>query len=160
MNYKKCINLFLALFIVSASTANDLAKPSLRSDRLSTTRPENNSINEDLCQQRRQGYIEKTVNSNHRNAYTELIRLNQGQKPDENTIKNHALTSLKKRKDAADFKLPAILNILYNFSDSNLLSKPFVQEAKQTLLNFKYWPDELADWTWKKTPQMKRDEGV
>ncbi|MCD6394649.1 MAG: hypothetical protein J7M40_14240, partial [Planctomycetes bacterium] len=80
--------------------------------------------------------------------------LKMGGKPDEERIRNDALGKLKKREDAADFRLPAILNILHKYSESDLLSESFVADAKETILNFKYWPDELEGWSWTKTARM------
>ena len=111
-------------------------------------------FDEDICKERRQEYLDMTINSRSRNPYTELVRLKCGVKPNEDVIRSGGLRNLKERRDAADFRLPAILNILYGYSDCNLLSKSFVAEAKETILNFKYWPDELEDWKWEKTPQM------
>jgi len=103
---------------------------------------------------RRQRFIDLTLNEGAGNCYTELVRLKMGIKPDEAKIRDNGLGKLKDRRDAADFHLPAILNILYNYSDSGLLNESLVAEAKDTILNFKYWPDELEGWHWIKTARM------
>jgi len=134
------IHLFLALLAVSYANAND------RSGTFT---------HEDVSLERKQAYIDATLNSNPRNLYTELIRLKQGVKPNEDVIKGGSgLAALNQRRDAADFRLPALLHILYDYSDSDLLSTQVVAEAKEAVLNFKYWPDELADWNWEKTAEM------
>lgn len=108
---------------------------------------------ESTFKKRRQRYIDQTLNSSGGNAYTELVRLKMGIKPDEDRIRDDGLKKLKERRDTADFRLPAVLGILYS-SDSGLLSESLIAEAKDTILNFKYWPDELEGWDWAKTPQM------
>jgi len=134
------IHLFVSLLAVSYASAND------RSSAFT---------NEDVSLERRQAYIDATLHSNPRNLYTELIRLKQGVKPDEDVIRGGSgLARLNQRRDAADFRLPALLNILYHYSQSDLLSPQTVAETKDAVLNFKYWPDELADWNWEKTPEM------
>jgi len=100
-------------------------------------------------------YIEQTLKSGYRNPYTELIRLKKGIKPDEGVIRGGGgLGRLRGRRDTADFVLPAILSIFHKYSDSGLLSESLVAEAKDSFLGFKYWPDELAEWQWRKTPEM------
>lgn len=109
----------------------------------------------DICRRRKDTYIVMTVHSKRRNPYTELIRLEQSVKPDERVLSGEGgLVRLKQRRDGSDFLLPAILTILYHHSNSDLLSNSLIADAKQTILDFKYWPDELAESNWRKTPQM------
>lgn len=106
-------------------------------------------------EQRRVAYIERTVKSSPRNPYTELLRLKMDAKPDEEVIRGRGgLGRLKARRDTADFVLPAILSIFHRYADSGLISESLVAEAKDTLLGFKYWPDELSEWQWRKTSEM------
>jgi len=155
MMYRRFRNMIFSLMVISCSYANDQADLSVRFDNTNRADLDGKLTIEDSCQKRRQAYIDRTIKSKHRNLYTELIRLKRGIKPDEEVIRGGSgLAILQQRRDTADFRLPAILNILYFYRDSVLLSKSLVADAKNTLLNFKYWPDELADWKWKKTPQM------
>ena len=106
-------------------------------------------------EQRRAAYVERTLTSDRRNPYTELLRLKMGIRPDEDVIRGGGgLGRLKARRDTADFVLPALLSIFHEYSDSGLLSESLVAEAKETTLGFKYWPDELAEWKWQKTAEM------
>lgn len=150
-NHLTKISFFLILF--SYSNAHNQVSSSELVNNVNTSDFEGTFTNKDITQKRRKAYVDKTLNSSHRNLYTEFMRLKQGIKPNEEVIRN-GLEGFNQRRDCADFSLPAILNILYHYSDSDLLSKSLIAEMKETILNFKYWPDELADWKWKKTPQM------
>lgn len=55
------------------------------------------------------------------------------------------LTSLEmidSRRDCADFRIQGILRVLYQFRSSPLLTDDFRARARDTMLRFKYWPDE------------------
>ena len=104
---------------------------------------------------RRTAFIEGTINASPSNCYTELIRLKMGIAPDEATIRgSQGIAKLNAREDTADFRLPAFLGILYGYSDSDLMDAALVEDMKSAVLNFKYWPDELAGWTWTYQPYM------
>ena len=91
---------------------------------------------------RSEAFFEETIDSPSDNSYTEVMRLARGVAPDEPTIQID-LDRMNERLDLADFKLPAILWILYEYSDSELLSDEILANAKDAILEFKYWPDEL-----------------
>lgn len=104
---------------------------------------------EKAFENRRAAFIEETIKASPGSCYTELIRLKMGIAPDESTIRgSQGIAKLNARVDCADFKLPAFLGILHNYSDSDLMDAALVADMKSAVLNFKYWPDELADWTW------------
>ncbi len=52
------------------------------------------------------------------------------------------LLRIDRRPDCADFAMQGIIRLLYQFSHSGAFSKELVEHAKQTVLDFKYWPDE------------------
>jgi len=91
---------------------------------------------------RKEAFFEATINSDSRNAYSEVMRLAHGVAPDESKIQAD-LDRMNDRLDTADFKLPALLWMLYRYSDSELLSEQILSNAKESILTFKYWPDEL-----------------
>jgi len=91
---------------------------------------------------RQAAFFQATIESDPRNAYSEIVRLANGVAPDESKIRAD-LDRMHDRLDTADFKLPALLRLLYAYSDSDLLSDEISGEVKQALLEFKYWPDEL-----------------
>ncbi len=91
---------------------------------------------------RREAFFEETINSGSRNTYSEVMRLARSVAPDESKIQDD-LNRMNDRLDTADFKLPAVLWMLYRYSDSELLSEQILTNAKESILAFKYWPDEL-----------------
>lgn len=98
--------------------------------------------NETPYELRVQAFVDATLDVESRDTYSEVLRLNRGVSPDESKIQQD-LDRMDQRLDTADFKLPALLWMLYDYSDSGLLSEQIVDNAKDTLLGFKYWPDEL-----------------
>ena len=91
---------------------------------------------------RKDAFFEATINSDSRNTYSEVMRLARGITPDESKIQDD-LNRMNDRLDTADFKLPALLWMLYDYADSDLLSEQIRTSAKESILAFKYWPDEL-----------------
>jgi hypothetical protein len=62
------------------------------------------------------------------------------------------LDFIDQRKDCADFSMHAILRMLLQFGDHPTLSPELLDQARRTVLDFKYWPDEagidsLCTWT-------------
>ncbi len=48
------------------------------------------------------------------------------------------------RHDCADFSLHGVLRLLYQFHNHPSLSHDLVERCRQTVLGFKYWPDETG----------------
>jgi hypothetical protein len=90
---------------------------------------------------RLQEVLEKTLEAEPRNTYSEIIRVEQGVAPDESKLQ-FDLDRLVRREDTSDFKLPGLLWMLYKQADSPLLSDEILSNAKSTLLQHKFWPDE------------------
>ncbi len=104
---------------------------------------------------RRQAFLEQCLRNpapiNTKAVYYELARLEAGALPHEGPIKA-ALDFIDARKDCSDFVLHSILRLLYQYGDHPALSPELLARARQTVLNFKYWPDEpgvdsLCTWT-------------
>jgi hypothetical protein len=91
--------------------------------------------------QRRQAFIELSAERSPSRTYPELSRLELGLPVAEEAIRRD-LVFIQERRDTADFKLHGVLRLLYQFGDSPLLSDAIKQEARETVLGFKYWPDE------------------
>ncbi len=89
---------------------------------------------------RRAAIIERELESGS-GVYAQLLRLEMGEKPDEDHIQ-HALDKADRRVDCADFDLQGVIRIAYHHSNNPLLSDDMKQRIKTALLNFKYWPDE------------------
>jgi len=91
---------------------------------------------------RKEAFFDQTINSESRNTYSEVMRLARDVAPVEDKIQDD-LDRMNDRLDTADFKLPGLLWMLYEYPDSELLSKQILSNAKEAILAFKYWPDEL-----------------
>jgi hypothetical protein len=83
--------------------------------------------------------------------YYELARLAAGGTPHEGIIRA-GLDYVDQRRDCADFVLHSILRLLYQFGDDPRLSAGLLEHARETVLGFKYWPDEpgvdsMCTWT-------------
>jgi hypothetical protein len=90
---------------------------------------------------RRDAFFEATIDADPRNTYSEVMRVAKGVAPDESKIQ-FDLVRLVMREDTSDFKLPGLLWILYRYADSPLLSADILTNARDTLLQHKFWPDE------------------
>jgi hypothetical protein len=83
--------------------------------------------------------------------YYELLRMAAGEVVHEG-IFHAALDYINERRDCADFVLHSILRLLYQFSHGDHVSPALMERAKETVLNFKYWPgepglDSMCTWT-------------
>jgi hypothetical protein len=117
--------------------------------------------------QRRADFIARVLKNpsprNTKPVWYELVRMAGGGQPHEGVIIS-ALDFIDARKDCSDFVLHGILRMLYQFvqpSDEQKskaptfhfpLSKELIERARQTVLNFKYFPNEpgidsLCTWT-------------
>ncbi len=119
--------------------------------------------------ERRQDFIAHVTRNpaptNTRTVWYELIRMVGGGQAHEGHILG-ALAFINDRKDCADFVAHSVLRLLYQFDPKHRertpqgkvleLKYPPSQElldaAKDTILNFKYWPDEpgidsMCTWT-------------
>ena len=86
-------------------------------------------------------FFDATIESEPRNTYSEIMRVDRGVAPDESKIQ-FDLDRLVMREDTSDFKLPVLLWMLYEYSDSELLSAEILDNAEETILAHKFWPDE------------------
>lgn len=119
--------------------------------------------------QRRADFIARVLKNpsprNTKPVWYELVRMAGGGQPHEGVILS-ALDFIDARKDCSDFVLHGILRLLYQFarpagkwkvkSSAPVfhfpLSTELIEQARQTTLNFKYFPDEpgtdsLCTWT-------------
>lgn len=91
--------------------------------------------------ERRQTYIDYVVRNPGNGPFSEAIRLSQGKLPNEQCMRS-AFQNIDTRVDCSDFRMNGILRLMYQFGDSPLLSDAFKAKAKNSILNYKYWPDE------------------
>lgn len=74
--------------------------------------------------------------------YYELARLYENRSPVYEGAIEGSLQYIDNRFDCSDFVLLGIIRLLYQFPESELISKKLLAKARKTVLNFKYWPDE------------------
>ena len=74
--------------------------------------------------------------------WTQLARLELGVGPIDESIVRDALDFVAGRNDTADFRVAALLRILYQYAADPLLDPLLRDEIEETLLGFKYWIDE------------------
>lgn len=89
--------------------------------------------------------------ANLKAPYYELARLAAGGEPHQG-IFHAALDYIAQRKDCADFVLHGILRLLYQFGADPRLDPDLLGRARETVLGFKFWPDEpgsdsMCTWT-------------
>ncbi|HSF81939.1 MAG TPA: hypothetical protein VLA49_11935 [Anaerolineales bacterium] len=109
---------------------------------------------EGTFEQRRDEYLAHVLRNpapqNTKPVWYELVRLAAGGQLHEGVLQA-ALDFIAARRDCADFVLHGVLRMLYQFIDAGI-STPVLERARQTMLNFKYFPDEpgidsLCTWT-------------
>ncbi|MCP4132082.1 MAG: hypothetical protein GY754_13995 [bacterium] len=97
-------------------------------------------------EKRRQAFIDHCLKnpagSNIKGYYYELLRMHENIGPVHAGMIQGALHYINERYDCADFVLLGIMRMLYQLTESPLLTGDLKQEAEQTILAFKYWPDE------------------
>jgi hypothetical protein len=117
------------------------------SEELLTTTPDEYSTRSFAAkyEDRRQAFFDFILshsNTDHiKSVWYELARLAAGGTPDQGVFLE-ALDCIEKRKDGADIQLHAILRLLYQFPGDNRLDNELLERARQSVLDFKYWPDE------------------
>ncbi len=89
--------------------------------------------------------------TNTKAPWFEIARLSSGGTPHQGIL-DASLDYIRARNDCADFTLHAILRLFYQFKDNSALEPQFWERARQTVLDFKYWPNEpgndaMCSWT-------------
>jgi hypothetical protein len=95
--------------------------------------------------------LQNPAPSHTKAPYHELVRLAAGGALHEGIL-HAALDFIDQRRDCADFTLHSILRLLYQFHDHPQLPDGLLARARDTVLAFKYWPDEpgvdsMCTWT-------------
>ena len=81
-------------------------------------------------------------NNNIKGYYYELIRISENQGPIWYKLIESALNYIDRRLDCSDFVLLGIVRMYYQLSNKSLMKPDLLENAKRTMLSFKYWPDE------------------
>jgi hypothetical protein len=104
---------------------------------------------------RKKAFLQFVLNNpaptNTKAAYYELGRMHAGGTPHLGVI-TAAIDYVDARKDCADFVLHSILRLFYQFNEHPALNSELLARAQQSILSFKYWPDEpgydsMCSWT-------------
>ncbi len=90
---------------------------------------------------RRQAFFDYHAARPGNGIHSELVRLALGQPTDE-TLIQQSLVKMDARLDCADFGLSGVVRLLYQFGDSPLVSQETWNRVQESVLGFKYWPDE------------------
>lgn len=107
--------------------------------------------------ERMEEYVRLVLEAPADGPFTEIVRLSRGIAPD-GTALLASLRRLEERRDCADFALTGLLALMHRFGSSPLLDRELARRIKETLLGFKYWPDEPgADGmcTWSENHQIQ-----
>ncbi len=101
---------------------------------------------EKACEKRREALFRHCLKNpaprDKKGHFMELARLHKKKKPVSEVALRAALDYINNRFDCSDFVMLGIVRLLYQFGESPLLSKKLLDEARESLLSFKYWPDE------------------
>ncbi len=86
-----------------------------------------------------------------KSPWHEIGRLAAGGHPHKGIL-NGALAYIDARLDGADLPLHAIMRLLYQYREHLRIDEDVLIQARNTVLNFKYWPDEpgrdsMCTWT-------------
>lgn len=90
---------------------------------------------------RRQALFDHALQDRAGYAYSEAFRIAAGLSPNEERIRI-ICDQIDTRHDCADFSLHSILRLMLQFGDSPLMPAASRDRMKDTILKFKYWPDE------------------
>lgn len=89
---------------------------------------------------RREAYLDFAAASAGGGIYNELTRLERGL-PVLDAALYRELREIDERHDCSDFTMSGVLRLLYQYSEAGI-SENLLAAARQTVLDFKYWPDE------------------
>lgn len=106
---------------------------------------------DDAFESRVAAFITHVLSNPGTGPYTELVRLEHGELPDEARI-IPSIEKIEERRDCADFGLNGLVPLMYRHGDSDRLSAELRERIKEAILTFKYWPDEpgsdsMCTWT-------------
>lgn len=88
--------------------------------------------------------LKNPAQQNLKSHYYELIRLYKEKEPVYEKLIDSTLNYINNRLDCSDFVMLGIIRLLYQLKDHKGASKELLKKAKKTVLDFKYWPDEIG----------------
>ncbi len=97
-------------------------------------------------EERKQIALECVAAAGIRNIHTAIAKLRIGGSAGETAkIILEGLTSIRERRDCADFYLIALYRFWHDYYGSGLFPESFWEQIKDTMLGFRYWIDEPGD---------------
>ena len=138
-----CVAVLLLLLLTDAAQGQEKKRHHKRWDM--ENRPGADSYAErpfaDSYEARRKAYLDYTLSKGALGPFDGAVRVAAGQPFDE-TMWGDSLDLINARQDCADFQLAGVLRLLYTAGDSPLLKDAARSQAHDTLIKFKYWPEE------------------
>ncbi len=130
----------LAIAVVSGFWAAVLPVYSASAEQPFATKTQGQPLPKDY-RERRHAFLESFRRNDSSNIHAQLARLRLGLPADDRRI-SESLERIRARRDCADFDMAGVIRLLYQFGDSPLLSTKAINDVRQCVLEFKYWPDE------------------
>ncbi|MDC7231631.1 MAG: hypothetical protein PQJ58_00240 [Spirochaetales bacterium] len=97
-------------------------------------------------EERKKGYIDFIRRNpgmgSVKGFFPELVRINEGIAPVHYGKILGALEYADSRKDCSDFIMTGIIRMMYQLAHADLMTDQVREKAKESILGFKYWPDE------------------
>jgi hypothetical protein len=90
---------------------------------------------------RRTAFLDYSAQRPKAGVWSQLVLAERGLPIWEGSIYGNLLR-IDRRRDCADFAMHGILRMLYQYGESDAFSDELLTHAKQSVLDFKYWPDE------------------
>jgi len=90
---------------------------------------------------RREAFLDHFSARSSGGAWGQMILAQRGLPVWEGSIYGNLL-HIDRRPDCADFTMHGILRLLYQYGETSAFSDELLEHAQQSVLDFKYWPDE------------------
>ena len=90
---------------------------------------------------RRQAFLNHSARRPAAGVWGQLVLADRGLPVWEGSIYGNLL-KIDRRRDCSDFAMHGILRLLYQYGDADAFSDELLAHARQSVLDFKYWPDE------------------
>ncbi len=90
---------------------------------------------------RREAFLEHCTQRPSAGVWGQMILAERGLPVWEGSIYGNLL-HIDRRRDCSDFAMHGILRLLFQYGDADAFSDELLDHATQSVLDFKYWPDE------------------
>jgi len=92
-------------------------------------------------QRRREEFFNLHRKEAYGNIHSALVRLHLNEKPSDKGFIN-SIEKISKREDCSDFRMIGFIRFVYQFMGTPLVRASLQDSVRQSILDFKYWPDE------------------